>query len=467
MNGEDRPKRDVAGLLVAVLVLLVIVVHPMTSWGIPLGWLGRLLGFSEKIVEKAPRFTPDDVFIWLAGALLVLRMILRRDFGVLRSLPVAGVVLVVLTALSMLFAENKLTAIAGVVQYVEYFIVFYLAVACALGTKERLRLAVLLWLLVGSGVILWGLIDYLSAGCDAVHVSGPFQSRNDLSGYLAMLLPFAWGLMLHSRKWGAAVQAVVLAALGLVVMVAGGPWLAALIGMAVITFARSPKLFPLFALGVLALVLAVFPALPRDNARILTTSVYPFDETQREATANEAAPGFQVLSPLGFFEARRLSPRYLEWQAAMKFLTPSAYQDLGMSRAEHTRRLLLGVGIGNYQLNIGRYYGFLPKPNANLTEPYTNNLYLVLAMSVGLPAALAFVWLVGTFIRRAVTARRETSDDFLRGVFLGGAGALVGLLVASIFTQTVVHGSGPAMVLVFGFIAAGTRLVERTSVEAR
>ena len=94
MNGEDRSKRDVTGLLVLVLVLLVIVAHPMTSWAIPLAWLGRLLGFSEKIVEKAPRFTVDDVLIWLAGAFLVLRMILRRDFSVLRSLPFAGVVLV-------------------------------------------------------------------------------------------------------------------------------------------------------------------------------------------------------------------------------------------------------------------------------------------------------------------------------------------------------------------------------------
>jgi hypothetical protein len=348
-----------------------------------------------------------------------------------------------------------------VVQYAEYFIVFYLAAVCALATKERLQLGVRLWLLAGSAVILWALIDYLNASCDAVHVSGPFQSRNDLGGYLAMLLPFAWGLMLHSRKFGAWVQSAALVALGLVVMVAGGPWLAALIGMAVITFARSPKLFPAFALGVLVLVLAVFPALPRDNAGTLATSVYPFDDSPREATASEPAPGF------GMFEARRLSPRYLEWQAAMKSLTPSAYRDLGMSRAEHTRHLLLGVGIGNYQLNIGRYYGFLPKPNANLTEPYTNNLYLVLAMSVGLPAALAFVWLAGTFIRRAVTCRRETSDDFLRGVFLGGAGALTGLLAASLFTQTIVHGSGPGMVLVFGFIAAGTRLVERTSLEAR
>jgi len=446
-------------ILLAALVLLVIVVHPMTSLGISLAWLGRLLGFGEKIVEKAPRLTLADVFIWLAGGLLLLRIVLRRDFRSLRRLPLAAVVLVLLGALSMLFARNKLTAIADVVQYFEYFIVFYLAVVTVLTTKERLRLAVLLWLLVGSAVVLWGLIHYLTASRDALHVSGPFLNRNVFSGYLAMLLPLSWGLMLHSRSVSAIVQSVVLAILALVVMLAGGPWLAALIGLAVITVARTPKLFPLFAAGLLVLVIAVFPALPRDNARILATSLYPFDETQNAVTPDQPVPA------TGFVEAWRLSPRYIEWQAAAKFLTPSAYRELGMSRAEHTRQLLLGVGIGNYQWNIGRYYGFLPKPNANTTEPDTNNLYLVLAMSVGLPAALTFLWLVGTFLRRAVSARVEARDDFLRGLFLGSAGALTSLLVTNVFTQTLVHGSGPAMILLFGFAQAGSRLLERTSLD--
>jgi len=459
MNGEKRSKRDLAGLLVLVLVLLVIVVHPMTSWGISLAWLGRLLRLSEKIVEKAPRFTVDDVLIWVAGALLVLRMILRRDFGVLRSLPVAGVVLVVLAGLSMLFAENKFAAAAGVVQYAEYFLVLYLAVVSALGTTERLQLGVRLWMLAGSAVIVWGLIEYLDASRGAVQVSGPFVNRNDLSGYLAMLVPFAWGLMLHSRKIGTVGQWALLAALGLVVALAGGPWLATLIAMAVITFARSPKLFPVFALGVLVLVLAVLPALPRDNAAILRDSLYPLEDTSKDTTSGTLAPETE------FVKGWRLSPRYLEWQAAARFLTPSAYADLGMSRGRHARYLLVGFGLGNYQTNIGSFYGFLPHPNANLTEPYTNNMYLVLAMSVGLPGALAFVWLVGTFIRRATASRRKTDDDFLCGVFLGGAGALTGLLVSGIFTQTIVHGSGPGMALIFGFIAAGTRLVERTSLE--
>jgi hypothetical protein len=455
-------------ILIAVLVLVVIVVHPMTSLGISLGWLGRLLGFGEKVVAKAPRLTLADVVIWLAGVLLLARILLRRNFRSLGSLPPAAVVLVLLAALSMLFAENKLTAIADVVQYVEYFIVFYLAAVAVLTTKERLRLAVLLWLAVGSAVILWALIHYQAASRDALHVSGPFLNRNVLGGYLAMLLPLSWGLMLDSRSVSICVQSLVLAVLALVVMLAGGPWIAALVGMGVITFARSPKLFPLFAVGILMLVLVLFPALPRDNVRVLATSLYPWDETQKDPTpdATPSPTGVPAPGATNLFDARRLNPRYVEWQAAMKFLTPGAHRELGMSRARHMRHLLLGVGIGNYQLNIGRYYGFLPKPNANTTEPDTNNLYLVLAMSVGIPAALAFLWLVGTFLHRAAASRRAASDDFLRGLCLGGAGALTSLLVTNVFTGTLVHGSGPAMILLFAFVSAGARLVERTSLDA-
>ena len=459
MNAEARPKRDALEFLLGVLVLLVIVAHPLTSLGVSLAWPARLLGFGEKIVEKAPRLTLDDVLIWLAGGVLVLRMLLRRDFRPLRSLPVAAVVLVLLAALSMLFARNRLTAIADVVQYVEYFIVFYLALAAVLTTVERLRLAALLWLLVGSAAAVWGLIHYLTDSRDALSVSGPFLNRNVLGGYLAMLVPFSWGLMLHSRSAFGVVQSLALAVLALVVTLAGGPWLAMLIGIGVITVARSPKLFPLFAVGVLALVIGVFPSLPRDNASILAKSLYPFDDRPQLTLA--------ITPPVGCFEAQRLSPRYLEWQAAARFLTPGAYRELGMSRAAHTKLLLLGVGIGNYQENIGRYYGALPKPNANLTEPDTNNLYLVLAMSAGLPAALAFLWLAGTFLRRAVSGRRDASDDSLRGLLLGCAGAIASVLVANLFTQTPVHGAGPAMILLFAFVAAGTRLLERRSLDAR
>ncbi|KPL02008.1 MAG: hypothetical protein AMK75_03330 [Planctomycetes bacterium SM23_65] len=448
MTGEPEPKRDWLEMLLLILVVVIILVHP-TSKAFSLAWLGRLLGFSEKIVEKAPRLTLADILIWLAGALLFLRILLRREFRLLRGVRPAAVLLVALTIASMLFAQNKLSAIADVIQYLEYFIVCYLVLVIVLGTRGRLEKFTWLWLALGLYVVLAGLVHYVKTGRAAVDVSSTFLNRNILSGYLAMTLPFAWGMILHYDYLSARLAWLVLIAVGLVVVLAGGPWIAAVIGILVVSVIRSRKLLPVVLLALLILVVGAFPLLPRNNTAVLAKSIYPFHEE------------LKTENPLD-----RVNPRYIEWQAAAKFLTPGYHRELGISRATHLRQLLLGVGIGNYQLNVGRFYGYLPNPNENTVEPDTHNVYLVLAVSVGIPAMLAFLWLVGSFLRRAALGYARTDDPFLRGLLLGCTGALTSILITNIFTSTLIHGTGPAMILVFAFAAAGARLAERKSIAA-
>ena len=441
MTHDDAGKTVWLDFIIAMTVLVIVVVHA-TSWAFPLGWLGELLGLDADTVKKAPHLAPADVLIWIAGALLLVRIILRRDLRVLKRLPVAGVLLTVLAVLSMRFAANKLTAVADVIQFVDYFVVLMLLFTVILTTRDRVQLVVMLWLAVGSIVAVWALVHYLDPDRGALDVSGPFLNRNVLGGYLAMLLPFAWGLMLHSRKPAAIAQSAVLVGVGLVVMLAGGPWLAAMLGILVVSTVRSAKLLPAALAALLILWLFILPALPRDNARTLVASVYAYDKTQT-------------------IDERRYSKRYIRWQACVRFLAPSYivqdgdvyHSSLTMTRSKHVRYLLLGYGIGNYEAGLDEFFADLPKPNVNMTEPDTQNLYLVLAFSVGLPAALAFLWLVGAHMRRAAVGYRKTSDPLLRGVLLGCLGALVGCLVANVFTETLVRGSGPAMILVLALAA--------------
>ncbi len=456
MSDDAKPKRDWLTTIAGILVALIVVVHP-TSHAFSLAWLGRLLDFGEKIVEKAPRLTLADILIWLAGALLFLRMLIKRDFQALKMLPVPAVVLVLLAILSMFFAQNRLTAVADVIQYAEYFLILYVLLRVFLDRENVLRGLPLPWLLIVAAVTCLAYDHYAEAGRGAVHVSATFLNRNILSGYLAMLLPLAWGLLIFRRTdlrhpvvrvaWYLAL--VMVLGLGFVVMLAGGPWIAAVVGILIVSAVRSRKLLPLVALGILILVIGVYPLLPRNNTAVLAKSIYPFDEELKSENPMD-----------------RVNPRYIEWQAAMKFLTPGYHRQLGISRATHIRQLLMGVGVGNYQLNIGRFYGYLPKPNENTVEPDTHNLYLVMAVSVGIPAALAFVWLVGSFIRRAAVGYARSDDPFLRGLLLGCIGALASLLVTNVFTSTLIHGSGPAMILIFAFAAAGARLAERKSIAA-
>jgi len=308
---------------------------------------------------------------------------------------------------------------------------------------------------VGSVVAVWAMVHYLDVGRDALEVSGPFANRNILSGYLAMLLPVAWGLMLCSRNAWTTAQSLVLAGLGFTVMLAGGPWLAAATGILIITVVRAPRLVPVLLVALLLTVLVVFPVCRRDNGLILARSLYAYDER-----------------PTVTSEVERYDQRYLRWQASLKFLTPTYFRQDGkwyhtelptVSRAKHTRQLLVGTGIGNYEVSIEQFQGILPKPNRNTLEPDTSNLYLVLAVTAGLPALLALVWLLAGLFRRAAVGYRRASDPFLRGLLLGSMGALASLVVANVFTETLIRGSGPAMILVFALVASGARLAERKS----
>jgi len=118
---------------------------------------------------------------------------------------------------------------------------------------------------------------------------------------------------------------------------------------------------------------------------------------------------------------------------------------------------LLGVGAGNYQLNIGRpdYWGYLP--NAKKTEPDTNNLYLVLGGSLGLAGLVAFVAVLVRFTALAVSGARRR-DPMMTGL----AAALVSLAVANLFTALLVRGVTVAWVAALAAIerAAGGQASE-------
>lgn len=107
-----------------------------------------------------------------------------------------------------------------------------------------------------------------------------------------------------------------------------------------------------------------------------------------------------------------------------------------------------GVGPGNYQENVGAYYGELPNPNEQTIEADHQAGWSILAASAGIPAAtLLFASLllaaVGVFRRfRAPRNARERQ-------FLGGASTALGILVLGCITDPLVRGNGWIVALSF------------------
>ena len=124
---------------------------------------------------------------------------------------------------------------------------------------------------------------------------------------------------------------------------------------------------------------------------------------------------------------KNLKNYYLEMQASINLISDNT---------------LLGVGLGNYQNEIGSYYDELPK--INTTEPNINNTYLIIASTCGLLGLASLLWILFSSLKINIDNFRNKSS-FL---FLGLTGTLLALIIEGFFSYILVS----AILVPFTFI---------------
>ena len=342
--------------------------------------------------------------------------------------------LLVVAVLSGLGAESLKLALLEVIQLGLYFVLAYMLFADVLRDVRRQRTALLVLLAATSVIIAYGLAQYLRA-LHPGEVTATFQSRSAYSAYLVMVLPLFYGLLLRSarlweRLWAGA--ALIIGALTilspLLVFV-----LVLVLGSVTLAWGRRSSL-PLFVAGAGAFCVLTMLWAPLNRA-VWRETLNPYEEggdvyKLMDSGATDVKPG-QVY----------VKKRWIEWMPALNMMAEN---------------FLLGVGTGNYQLNIGRpeYYGFLP--NVKKSEPDTNNLYLVTGSSMGFAGLVCLLGFVGYFARRALTlgTRLASPDGWALGAGLFGLALAVPL--ANVFSSLFVRGTslvwafGYAMIVVLG-----------------
>jgi O-antigen ligase len=113
---------------------------------------------------------------------------------------------------------------------------------------------------------------------------------------------------------------------------------------------------------------------------------------------------------------RNIKSRYLEMQASLNLL------------AENTA---LGMGLGNYQNNIGKYYNGFPK--VNTAQPNEDNGYLVIASTSGILGLAAFLWIFLQAIQYCRTAW-QSGNGMQKALFWGLLGSLTAILTENFFS---------------------------------
>lgn len=369
--------------------------------------------YSFEIREKT-YLSLVDPLIWLVCLLWLVHLLKARKLTSIKPPPIVSVLFVLMAALSTVKAVNLFTSLKDVFQLVEYFIAAFLLFACNIDSGKALKRILYVFLGTASVIILFGLVQYLNPSIEDFKVGATFGNRNVFGGYLSLILPLMYGLMLFDRNrarhawFGSAIL------IGFAINLAGGTFLALLLSVAVLSILKSHRVFLAFAAVALLGAVLVLPCLLRNNGAVLHDSVRLYD--------SENNP----------------SMRYTEWQAGIAMVKKNPF---------------LGVGIGNYQNNIRGYYGTLPSP-PTAAEPDSQNLYLVLASSVGLPGLACFLGMLFFFSIKAIGVYFRSTDRFERGLALGLFGSIIAFSINSIWSPLLVRGIGVPLVLIFGLIIA-------------
>jgi hypothetical protein len=342
---------------------------------------------------------------------------------------------------SALDAEGKLSLAgvkAGVIEVGQlglYFVAGYMMFVDVFNSVAKIRRASAVLLGATTVVVAWGLMDYLTKS-QAFQVKASFGNRNVYSAFLVMVVPLLFGVAIHERDRLQRRWVMLVAAMAALTML-GPPHVWLLTGILCwMAYTRGGRIRAYFIPCAVILALAINVGLPRNRATNVTELLDPFERGELyKLTGGEATqPG--ETPPL------IVKKRWLEWQPALQMLADN---------------LALGVGAGSYQRRIGEaaYYGQLP--NAKKSEPDADNLYLVLGASMGFPALVCLVALLARFRRQAKSLWLRAGSTAERGLAAGLPGAVVGIMVANLFSSLLVRGVSLIWALVFAMITTASR----------
>ncbi len=277
---------------------------------------------------------------------------------------------------------------------------------------------------------------------------GTRSNRNVLGGWLTLVLPLFFAAALWTRDTGGRITALLLCGVGAVLLLQGGLWLATIVAILALGFARGAWSFAASAAAAFVFFGLLFWLVPQQPDQILLDSVM----LRRSHDRFRTLPVYSINPELdesgrpADLSQPRYSPweqKYIQWQPSLLILA---------------RYPLFGVGLGSYQQNINRYYRDrdfgaydMNKASMDLMEKGANPFYAVWASETGFLGIFSVLWVFLTFVGRAVRggmASRGGQNRLWFSLQVGACAALGAAAFGAFFTNYLVRGLGYTLVLV-------------------
>jgi putative inorganic carbon (HCO3(-)) transporter len=437
-----------AVIVLGSIVFTVVLIRP--EYGLYLLIFAVPWGSVREIRLGAMTVGITEALVGLVLAAWLAKMVAAREIKTVH-LPLLLPLLIFLGAilLSLTVTLSLQYSLKEVLKWLEVLGI-YLFVVNVIGRRQA-QVIVLLILLAGISQALLGIYQFFGrVGPEwfllfdrFMRAHGTFEQPNPYGGYLGLILPLAYSLLIASLAWhrfdtnkiqasnvrswpfaflfyGVAFAVV---AMALIMTWSRGAWLGFIAAFIVMNVVRSRRAAALFAL---ALILLSF-VIVMGGLQLLPESI-----AQRFLDFLPFLGGVDIrrveVTPANFAVIERLA----HWQAGWDMFSEHPW---------------LGVGIGNYE----PVYPVYALPRWDEPLGHAHNYYLNIAAEAGLVGLSAYLILWAAVFWQAWQAVRRTSG-YWQGVAVGILGILTHLVVHNFFDNLYVHGMYVHIAILLGLL---------------
>lgn len=409
-----------------------------------------------------------DLLIGLAVFIWIIKVVVSKKVKSIQAPVVPILIFLIVCVVSLVNAFSVKEWAKEMIQFVEYFLVYYILLVNNLHLLKP-KVIIRILLSFSTLVLLVAFYQrYVSDGTPYL-IRGFFENRNILGTYLCMVVPLIFGQIIYSsntlnKLWMASLMVLVLS-----VLFSGSALLSIFISLLIMSVVAGRKILYRYLLGILLIGLSYTLVMPEKNIRALTEFATIYEEEdinsnyyrrlailksskqtqlyKKQISKNSLVISTDLLKP-SVLSKIKIGDRYRE-MAGVKHIK-NHYLEMQAALNLTAENSVFGCGLGNYQTNIGKYYDKLPK--VNTSEPNQHNGYLVLSSTTGILGLAAFLLILVFYAKLAYTRFHNSNHIYDKGLYIGLLGSVVAVSINNLFCVLLVATLMVPLVTVFALL---------------